>query len=153
VGRAITERLRGRGYTVAVDPTPEQIREHRWIVGASTTGGLLDPQALAPGTTLVDVALPPTLMGKPPAGVRVVAGESLALAPGWRRDGWAHMFHVVAGYGHASVYACLLEPLLALRTGRTSPFAQGRALRAPDVDAFGAAALEAGFSPEIVERR
>jgi predicted amino acid dehydrogenase len=149
VGRAIAERLRGRGLSVELDPEPAQVARFRWVVGASTTGGILAPDALAPGTTLVDVALPPTLMGPPPRGVRVVAGESLSLPSDWTRDGWGHLFHVVAGYGHASVYACLTEPLLALRTGRRTPFAQGRRVLADDVEAFGAAATAAGFVPEV----
>ncbi len=147
VGRAIGERLRAKGVEIAYDP--EDVGAHRVIVGASTTGGVLAPEALRPGCTLVDVALPPTLTGPAPARVRVLAGESLSLPPAWRRDGWGHLFHVVAGYGHASVYACLVEPLLALRTGRAAAFAQGRRVRAEDVEAFGAAATAAGFVPEL----
>ncbi len=148
VGKAIAERLRARGHDVTADP--DDVRPFPLLVGASTTGGVLAPDALAAGTTLVDVALPPTLTGPPPPGVTVLAGESLALPSGWRRDGWGHLFHVVAGYGHASVYACLVEPLLALRSGRSTPFAQGRRVRADDVEAFGVAATDAGFVPELV---
>lgn len=147
VGRAIGERLRAKGVEIAYDP--ENVGAYPVLVGASTTGGVLAPEALRAGCILVDVALPPTLTGPAPAGVRVVAGESLALPATWRRDAWGHLFHVVAGYGHASVYACLVEPLLALRTGRTTPFAQGRRVRAEDVEAFGAAATAAGFVPEL----
>jgi predicted amino acid dehydrogenase len=143
VGRAIAERVPG----AVLDPP--DVREYAVVVGASTTGGILAPDALSPGTTLVDVALPPTLTGPPGPGVTVLAGESLSLAAGWRRDAWGHVFHVVAGYGSRSVYACLVEPLLALRTGRRAPFAQGRRVRAEDVAAFGDAAMAAGFGPEL----
>lgn len=147
VGKAIAERLAGRGHRVALDP--EDVRAWPIVVGASTTGGVLSPDALAPNAVLVDVALPPTLNGPPPPGVRVYAGESLALPPAWSRDVWGHVFHVVAGYGWRSVYACLLEPMLALRSGRTRPFAQGRRLSQSDIDDFGTAALAAGFTPEV----
>ncbi|MFZ5476222.1 MAG: hypothetical protein ACOZNI_05550 [Myxococcota bacterium] len=143
VGRAIAEQIEG----AVLDPA--DVRAFPVVVGASTTGGVLSPEALGPGATLVDVALPPTLTGPPAPGVTVLAGESLALAPGWRRDAWGHAFHVVAGYGWRSVYACLLEPLLALRTDRRAPFAQGRRVRAEDVRAFGEAAISAGFAPEV----
>jgi predicted amino acid dehydrogenase len=122
------------------------------VVGASTTGGILDPSALRPGTVLVDVALPPTLRGPAPAGVEVVPGESLSLPAGWRRDAWGHAFHVVAGYGHDTVYACLLEPLLAAWTGRGQPYARGRVARAEGVEAFGEAAVRAGFVPRTRAR-
>jgi predicted amino acid dehydrogenase len=147
VGKSIAERLSARGHRVALDP--EDVRSWPVVVGASTTGGVLAPEALAPDAILVDVALPPTLTGPAPAGVRVYAGESLALPPGWRRDGWGHVFHLAAGYGWRSVYACLVEPMLALRTGRTRPFAQGRRLAQQDIEDFGAAAIAAGFTPEI----
>ncbi len=147
VGRAIAERLERGGLRVGIDP--DDVAAWPVVVGASTTGGVLAPAALGPGAILVDVALPPTLTGPPPPGVRVYAGESLRLPAGWRRDGWGHLFHVVAGYGWGSVYACLIEPMLALRTGRARPFAQGRRVRAEDVDAFGEAAIAAGFTPEL----
>lgn len=147
VGRAVADLLLEEGLEVVVDP--QDVRAFPVLVGAHTTGGVLSPSALAPGTTLVDVALPPTLSGRAPPGVTVLAGESLALPPGWRRDLWGHVFHVVAGYGRKSVYACLVEPLVALREGRTVPYAQGRRLNLQDVRAFGRAARAAGFVPEI----
>jgi predicted amino acid dehydrogenase len=145
VGRALVELLDGV-------PDPQDLRAFRTVVGAHTTGGVLDPARLAPGTTLIDVALPPTLAGPTPPGVRVLAGESVALPPSWRRDGWGWVFHVVAGYGLRSVYACLLEPLVALASGRERPWAQGRRLVAEDVVAFGAAAAALGFEPELRSR-
>jgi predicted amino acid dehydrogenase len=143
VGKAIADQLPG----AVLDP--DDVRAFPVVVGASTTGGVLAPDALAPGATLVDVALPPTLTGPPADGVTVLAGESLSLPPGWRRDAWGHVFHLVAGYGWRSVYACLIEPLLALRVDRRAPFAQGRRVRAEDVRAFGDAAMAAGFAPEL----
>ena len=147
VGRAVADVLLAEGHTVAVDP--QDVAAYEVVVGAHTTGGVLAPSALHPRATLIDVALPPTLSGPPPPGVTVLAGESVALPKGWRRDGWGHIFHLVAGYGWSSVYACLLEPLIAARLGRATPFAQGRRLDVAAVRAFGAAAEAAGFVPRV----
>ena len=147
VGRAVADVLAADGLSVAVDPV--DVSAYEVVVGAHTTGGVLAPSALHPRATLVDVALPPTLSGPPPAGVTVLAGESVALPEGWRRDVWGHLFHVVAGYGWTGVYACVLEPLIAARIGRETPFAQGRRLDVAAVRAFGAAAEHAGFHPRI----
>ncbi len=138
VGRVIAEML-----GAAVDPP--DLAGFAVVVGAHTTGGVLAPEALGAGTTLVDVALPPTLSGRAMPGTLVLPGESVALAPGWRRNAWGWCFHLVAGYGLQSVYACLLEPLIALQTGRSTPFAQGRMVRPDAVVAFGVAAEAAGF--------
>lgn len=133
VGRALVELL-------GAASDPPDLGNYPVVVGASTTGGTLDPSRLSPGTTLVDVALPPTLTGPAPPGVTVVPGERLPLPAGYRRDAWGHLFHLVAGYGHGHVYACLLEPLVAVLAGRRTPWAQGRALSADTVRAFGDAA-------------
>lgn len=148
-GRTTVGKVLGKLLGATLDP--QDFRDFPVVVGAHTTGGTLEPRLLAPGTTLVDVALPRSLSGPAPAGVRVIAGESVALPPGWRRDGWGWIFHLVAGYGLDSVYACLLEPLLALRTGRTTPFAQGRSLSVDAVLELGAAAEAAGFRPRVVD--
>lgn len=146
VGRVVAELL---GDELEVRLDPEDLDDVRLVVGCHTTGGVLAPDRVRAGTTLVDVALPRTLSGPTPAGVRVLAGESVALPRGWRRNGWGVLFHLVAGYGLHSVYACLLEPLFALATGRRVAFAQGRKVDASAVRAFGAAAEAAGFVPEI----
>jgi predicted amino acid dehydrogenase len=147
VGRAIADVLVADGLSVAVDPV--DVGAYEVVVGAHTTGGVLAPSALHPRATLIDVALPPTLSGPPPPGVQVLAGESIALPKGWRRNGWGYLFHLLAGYGLRGVYACLLEPLLAARTGRSGPFAQGRRVDVASVRALGTAAAEAGFEPRI----
>lgn len=146
VGRAVAEIL-GADLDVAVDPA--DLRAFRLVVGCHGSGGVVDPAALAVGTVLVDVALPRTLSGPAPRGVTVLAGESVRLPPGWRRDLWGWLFHLVAGYGSRSVYACLLEPLLALRSGRSTAFAQGRRVDPAAVRAVGEVAEAAGFVPEV----
>lgn len=146
VGRALGELLRA-DFDVVIDPP--DVGDFPFLVGAHTSGQLLDPAALAPNAVLVDVSLPRTLAGSPRPGQTVYAGESVALPPGWRRNLWGWLFHIVAGYGTRSVYACLLEPLVAARLGRTEPFAQGRRIDVAAVRAFGAAADAAGFRPEL----
>ncbi len=147
VGRAVAAMLREEGFTVEEDP--DDCRPFRLLVGAHTTGGILPPEQLSAGATLVDVALPPTLAGPAPRGVRVLKGESIALPRGWRRDVWGHLFHIISPFGHQSTYTCLLEPLVAVLTGRREPFAQGRRLSLDAVREFGRAATAFGFYPEI----
>ncbi|MSQ02566.1 MAG: hypothetical protein EXR71_11880 [Myxococcales bacterium] len=139
VGRALVELLGG----VA---DPQDLADFEVLVGAHTSGGTVLPGCLRVGTQLVDVALPPTLSGPAPRGVSVIAGERLPLPVGWGRDAWGWVFHVVAGYGPRHVYACLLEPLLAVLEAREGPWQQGRTLSAATVTAFGDAAARHGFA-------
>lgn len=141
VGRALVELL-------GADADPAELGAYEVVVGAHTTGGVLDPARLHPRATLVDVALPPTLAAPAGPGATVLAGESVRLPAAWRRDAWSYIFHLAAGYGLRHVYACLLEPYLALRTGRREAFAQGRVLDVAAVRALGAAAEAEGFVPE-----
>ncbi len=146
VGRVVAEILADE-LDVATDPV--DLRAFPLVVGCHPNGGVVDPGALADGSVLVDVALPRTLSGPAPRHVTVLAGESVALPAGWRRNLWGWLFHVVAGYGSNSVYACLLEPLLAVRSGRSTPFAQGRRVDARAVRELAAEAAAAGFVPEV----
>ena len=54
VGRALVELL-------GAAPDPQDLGEFEVLVGAHTTGGMVDPGRLRAGAQLVDVALPPTL--------------------------------------------------------------------------------------------
>ncbi len=138
----------GRALLPLLDahPDPQDLGEYRVLVGTHTTGGTVDPARLRPGTTLVDVALPPTLSGPPGPGVTVLPGERLPLPKGWSRDAWGWVFHVAAGYGVNHVYACLLEPLVAVLEGREGAWQQGRQLSPDTVRAFGAAAERHGLA-------
>lgn len=138
VGRVLCELL-------GAVPDPQDLRAFPVLVGSHTTGATVDPSRLAAGTTLVDVALPPTLSGPAPAGVTVVPGERLPLPEGWSRNAWAWLFHIAAGYGVGHVYACLLEPLVGMLAGRERAWQQGRALSADTVRAFGEAAEAHGL--------
>jgi predicted amino acid dehydrogenase len=146
VGKAVAEVLKRQGIEVGIDP--DDLSRYAVVAGCHTTGGVLEPTRLKAGTTLIDVALPRSLTGPAPAGVRVLKGESLALPPGWRRDSWGHILHRVAGYGSTSVYACVIEAMMALATGRQHPWQQGKRLDADTVFEFGNIAEKLGFYPE-----
>ncbi len=116
------------------------------VIGAGTSGGVLDPAALARGAWLIDVASPGTLKGEPERGVRVLPGEALPLPAGWHRGLWGRAFHRVAGYGPRHVYACLVEPLVLAASGRDRPYALGSRLREEDLVDFDRRARAMGFS-------
>lgn len=167
VGDAVAARLARRGHTVWVedagprsrrrardlgartDSTEAILARCRVVVGASTTGPTVAASALHRGTTLVDVALPPTLRpGRRRAGVRVVAGETLAVPHRVRRTFWGGVWLTMAAYGRGSVFACLAEPLvLALEGGAASRV--GRRVRPEELEAVGASLTRAGFMPVV----
>jgi predicted amino acid dehydrogenase len=174
VGAAIVERLRARGaqrlQVEAVGPhlrkaerlgleghpdARSAVRGCRVIVGASSAGGILRCADLDPGSLLLDVALPPTLLDASNAsqrGIEILAGEALALPPGYGRGGWGHLYHLLAGYGPSHLFACVVEPLVMAFEGRSTPFAQGRRIDLASVDALGEGATRAGFRPVLLRR-
>ncbi len=142
----------GKGQRITVCDSPAAAaRGCPVVVGAGPTGGTLEPAALNDDAVLVDVALPETLTGRPPPRARVLAGEAVEMPPGWRRDGWGHLYHLLAGYGPTQVFACLIEPLVLAVTRRGRPFALGRRLEVDDVREFGRAASALGFRPRLVQ--
>lgn len=139
-----------RGLPVKAFASPEEaVAGCPVVVGAGPTGYSLAPEALAPGAILVDVALPHTLNGPVPRGVRVLEGESVSLPAAWRRDGWGQLYHLLAGYGPTAVFACVVEPLVLAATGRGRPFALGRKVSPSVVRAFGEEAEKLGFLPRL----
>lgn len=117
------------------------------IVGAGPTGGTLEAEAVSPGAVVVDVAIPATIKGTLPPGVKVMSGEAMATPPGWRSRGWGRAYHLLAGYGLSQVYACLAEPLVMAALGRTEPLALGRSIDVDAVRLFGSEAARLGFAP------
>lgn len=165
VGKAVATLLSQDGYRVRVDnkraakgldvevadSAEAAAAGCRVVVGAATTGGLLDPAALASGAQLVDVALPSILTGPPPPGVRMFAGEAVSCPPGWDGGAWGRIYQVLAGYGPFQVYACLIEPLVLSVDQRDRPYALGRRLEAETVRDFGARAEALGFQPRLAQ--
>jgi len=121
------------------------------IVGCGPTGGVLPADAVSPGAVVVDVAIPSTVVGRPHGSVVQLAGEAVALPPGWRRGFWGWLYHVLSGYGPSQVFACLIEPLVLAASGRDRPYSLGRALTAADVTEFGQQAEALGFKPRLAQ--
>lgn len=146
----VDSRRGGRKLDVQVCDGPDDAaRGCPVVVGAGPTGNTLSPSALAPGAVVVDVALPATLTGPAPAGCHVLAGEAVVPPPTWHRRVWGRLFHVFAGYGPRQVFACLMEPLIIVASGRQRPYALGRQLAVEDVRELGERALALGFRPRL----
>lgn len=137
------------GPVEAFDGPAAAVRDCPVVVGAGPTGGTLDPSALRPGAVVVDVALPGTVRGRVPHGVRVLAGEAVATPAAWSRDGWGLIYQVLAGYGPSQVFACLVEPLVLAASGRTTPYALGRKISLDAITDIGDRARELGFVPQL----
>jgi len=139
-----------RGLAVeACDGPVDAVKGCQVIVGAGPTGGTVPASAIAPGAVVVDVAIPGTLVGPPGPSVHVLAGEALDYPSHWRKGFWGWLYHVLSGYGPSQVFACLIEPLVLAVEGRTEPYSIGRRLDPKDVNAFGTAARQLGFSPRL----
>ena len=170
VGEAVAQRLIERGFPVMVDATgsanerraqrlgatcgsvDEVVYSTRNLVGASTTGPILDPARMPPNRTLVDLALPPTLgPGPRPKGWTILGGETLEV-PGRRKGGfWGTIWLGLAGYGSNAIYACLAEPATMAICGETG-FSAGRHLDPKNVARIGGLLLELGFEPCLRKR-
>lgn len=165
VGKAVASRLAAAGWSLRLDSrraarklpeaegfdSPAAAAEGcTLIVGAGPTGGTLPADAVSAGAVVVDVAIPGTISGQLPAGVRVYSGEALALPAQWRARGWGWLYHLLAGYGLSQVYACLVEPLVMASLGRTAPLALGRTISDDAVQVFGDEAQRLGFRPILL---
>ena len=147
-GKAVARRAASLGLKHA--SVEEAVRGRRIVVGAGTTGAVLEPSILEPHSILLDVALPSSLKkGRRPAGLQVLAAEAVALPKGWKRGFWGRLYHLLAGYGPSQIYACLAEPMVMAAQGRTEPFAQGRRLSLEAVDDFGEAAQSMGLEARL----
>jgi len=147
-GKALERRAKGLGIDFA--PIEDAVRAHRVVIGAGTTGGILEPSFLRPKSVLLDVALPSTLKkGRRPEGLVVLAAEAVSLPAGWERGFWGTVYHLISGYGPSQIYACLAEPMVMAALGIEEPFAQGRRLPLSKVRAFGEAAAEMGLTARL----
>ena len=170
VGQAVAAVLRRQDIEVHVDASGKKVtrqaqslgcipceleelaRKSDILIGASTTGPMLDPGWLRDGATLVDLALPPTLRpGRRPPGLTVVGGETLEV-PGALRGGfWGTLWLTFANYGHGAIYACLAEPVaMAMRSRRG--WSQGRRLTPEAVAEVGENLEVLGFRAVIRKR-
>jgi len=122
------------------------------LIGANTTGPILDGRKLVKTQLLIDLALPPTLTRNTrPKHLRVYGGETLRV-PGRIRAGfWGHLWLMFAGYGRGCIYACLAEPAVGAALG-PEHCQRGRRLTVSDLDKAGRALLELGFHP-VLRRR
>ncbi len=152
VARDAQARRASRAGLEPVDEIERAVEGCRVVLGASTTGGILDPRALEPGTVLVDVAIPRTLSGPARRGTRVLAGEAVLPPGAYRKGRWGALYHLLAGYGPAHLFACLAEPMIMAAEGRDRPFAQGRRVRPDDLEAIRRLAPRWGFEPVLAHR-
>ena len=140
----------GKGLDVRTAANPQEaVRDCQIVVGAGPTGGTLPARDLHPGTVVVDVAIPGTVVGTPHPSVHILAGEAVSFPANWNRTFWGHLYHLLSGYGPAQVFACLLEPLVLATMDRDTPLSIGRRIDVADVTAFGLAATALGFQPRL----
>jgi len=122
------------------------------LVGASTTGPILDGKKLQANKILIDLALPPTLTPKSrPKALRVYAGEPLQVPGRIRASFWGRLWLFFARYGRGCIYACFAEPIIALLEDAELCRTQRR-LTLSEVEMAGAALVKLGFTP-ILKRR
>ncbi|MBN2798698.1 MAG: hypothetical protein JXX28_06065 [Deltaproteobacteria bacterium] len=168
VGDAVAEGLARRGRQVLVEDSGPRVRRRarelglqavgqeellatsRYLVGASTTGPSLAPEALRSGTVLIDLSLPPTLSpGRLPRGVRLYAGETLSYPETIdTTDLWGAAWLAFAGYGKGVIYACLAEPAVLALAGLHEPRV-GRRVSTAVVEQTGALLTQAGLRPAL----
>jgi predicted amino acid dehydrogenase len=140
----------GRGLDVERAAGPEAaVQGCRVVVGAATTGAMLQGSALGADAIVIDVAIPGTIIGRPPPGVQVLAGEAMHLPQAYTRGFWGWVYHLLAGYGPSQVFACLVEPLVLSMQPEIGSFALGRTLMPERIQAFGAGASALGFEPRL----
>lgn len=166
----------GREVKVALDPLPPPVARYlgRWpsvrpmprraalagsrlVLGASSTGGSLTEQELAPGAVLVDVAQPRDLLLPPSRrDVLVVDGELVCLPPGCVLDHLTRIYNRVVGQGSRHVLACFAEPMVLATAGAERAAALCRPGRYPDPAAIvelGALAEAEGFAVDGLFQR
>lgn len=144
-----------RAGTLGVEATTREdlLARCAVVVGAGTTGPSLGPDALRPGTVLVDLANPPTLHPGPrPVGVVELAGETLDWPGRVHGRFWGRLWRRFAGYEGGTAYACLAEPIAAAALD-TPPWSRGRRLSPDAVQAAGDALTRVGFRPRLMARR
>lgn len=124
-------------------------READFLVGASSTGGALDPAWLRRGSVVIDVAEPrdlPRAEAHLP-GRLVVDGENVSL-PSSSRGGfgfWTAIYNWLIGQRHGIVYACFAEPIVLALEGKGESFSLGKEIPAEKAEEIGRLGEKHGF--------
>lgn len=132
------------------------VREADFVFGASSTGRALEPEWLAPGAVVIDVAEPrdlPRRAARLP-GVLVVDGENVSLPPGTRGFGvLTDVYNFVVGQRQGTVYACFAEPIVLALEGRAEPFSLGKEIPPAKAEEIGRLGEKHGFVVEKLLHR
>ena len=117
------------------------------LVGAATKGPVLAAEEITQATTIVDLALPPTIgSGRAGYPIEIIPGESLLLSGKITASFWGKLWLLFANYGKGRVFACFAEP--AAKTLFDLPDTIGqRRLSLATVNQYGDALTRLGFSP------
>lgn len=149
----LATRLRSvHGIAVELPPEPGvAARTADYLVGASSTGGALDPGWLVPGSVVIDVAEPRDLpRGAALAPDRlVVDGENVSLPPGVARSGLlTGVYNWVVGQRLGTIYACFAEPIVLALEGKHESFSLGKEITPAKADEIGRLGERHGFRVE-----
>jgi len=147
----VAEKLRTElGADVSIpEEASTAVREADFVMGASSTGGALEPDWLREGSVVIDVAeprdLPARAGGRP--GVLVVDGENVSLPPGNEGFGvFTDIYNFVVGQRHRTVYACFAEPIVLALEGRPEAFSLGKEITRARAEEIGALGAKHGFA-------
>ncbi|MGK5544275.1 aminotransferase class III-fold pyridoxal phosphate-dependent enzyme [Streptomyces sp. URMC 127] len=126
-----------------VDSVDQCTADTRLFVCASSVGGLVHPERLAPGSIVIDVALPRDVTAPPPEGHDVLIVDGGLVSAG---------DDVTVGDGSLpgptrQLNGCLAETMVLALEGRAESFSLGRELNIGHVHAIGELAARHGFFP------
>ncbi|MFW3896953.1 aminotransferase class III-fold pyridoxal phosphate-dependent enzyme [Pseudomonas bharatica] len=116
----------------------------RFYVAATSSGGLIDPRRLLPGSVVIDAALPKDVMDVPHTrrDILLVDGGLVSASPA------VHLGLRTMGLEpKRSMNGCLAETMILALEGRAEPFSIGRELPADKVLEIGVIAARHGFTP------
>lgn len=116
----------------------------RFYVAATSSGGLIDPRRLLPGSVVIDAALPKDVMDVPHSrrDILLVDGGLVSASPA------VHLGMRTMGLEpKRSMNGCLAETMILALEGRAEPFSIGRELPVEKVLEIGAIAARHGFTP------
>ena len=150
-GREVTrKRAQALGCTFVTQD--EMLNMCPILIGANTTGPMIDGNKMRQTQVLIDLALPPTLIaGTKPKSLKIYAGEPLRAAGRIKASFWGHIWLRFAQYGRGCIYACLAEPILGVIGGPEYCRTRKR-LALTHVESVGKKLTALGFTP-VLKRR